>query len=363
MNSENKALCDLGTIQLMQNDCETIKEILLGVRHPVFSMAIIPYAALFCRSFQEYCNDTLIDEDTDQEIDDIRNSLKLYTRKYGKAKKEVSRADLEQDKEFREMLRFRILEKLNIHYNLGLYFDQNYNLVSNTQLIAYSLNIKNLGDKQSKEKAYQLGHNIGKIVGSVSTGLAQVLPPGGTTLESKEIQMYYCDIKTNINGFFLPEYEKDMSLVLLHMLCNMNFVKYMIGQILPHDNLWVFRLKYITMHNVWQGLTRLKAHVDNTESVDLVLSQKLSSVTEDLNRMFPSDFRNCMMHYDMKNAGEMQIKEEFFNLDKPLYGLVESCFDGLSFEVYAEKIDTYQNSVECFLKGMFDFSKLTFTEL
>lgn len=41
---------------------------------------------------------------------------------------------------FRDLLRFDFTKPMNVHYNLGIYFDENGNIIGDTQLINYYLN-------------------------------------------------------------------------------------------------------------------------------------------------------------------------------------------------------------------------------
>ena len=45
MDEKTNALCKALTFLLIQNDCETLKTLLLTIQDPVFSMGILPYLA------------------------------------------------------------------------------------------------------------------------------------------------------------------------------------------------------------------------------------------------------------------------------------------------------------------------------
>ena len=100
---------------LIRNDCETLKAIFHNKSDSIFTMCIIPYLALFCRSYQEFLKIDLLDPVIDSQIYDLRNSIKYYADRYGKSKQRFLKSDEMQNNEYRDLLRFRLLKKLNIH--------------------------------------------------------------------------------------------------------------------------------------------------------------------------------------------------------------------------------------------------------
>lgn len=45
-----------------------------------------------------------------------------------------------------------------------------------------------------------------------------------------------------------------------------------------------------------------------------------------------TEFRNCMMHYGLINKeNKFLIEEQKFNLNIPMMGLVESCFNNINY--------------------------------
>ena len=58
-----------------------------------------------------------------------------------------------------------------------------------------------------------------------------------------------------------------------------------------------------------------------------------------------------MMHYDLCQNGNEIINQEYYDLQKPFYGLVESCFDGISFFEYKEKLLLFTNDLEKLLRN------------
>ena len=58
------------------------------------------------------------------------------------------------------------------------------------------------------------------------------------------------------------------------------------------------------------------------------------------------------MHYGFTNHGISIIKAEFLGLDKALFGVVESCFDGMTYEQLSKKLDSAINQFSDLLSDM-----------
>lgn len=329
------------TLLLIRNDCETLKEIVLKFPNPIFSMTIIPYMALFCRSVQEYYGTELINKDVDSEIYDIRNSVKMYGERYGKSKKQFLASDERQDEEFKNLLRFDFTKNLNIHYNLGMYFTEEKKIIGNTQLIANTLSLNDLSGRERAQKAYNLGYHLASVIGSVSRGLSESISAPYIELQDNMPVFYYHDINTNRNKFFTPIFGKDINLFLLHILSNINFIKYVLEPLFPNKNVWLLRVKYIAVYHAYLGLGRLKAYIENNRADITGFADTIDSLLQSGDKIFVSSFRNCMMHYDLKNNGKFAISEANFDESKLFYGLIEECFHGESYVSYANSISEF----------------------
>lgn len=355
--------CKICTVLLIQNDCETLKKIILNVHDSIFCMEMIPYLALFCRSFQEYSNIDLINKDVDSEIYDIRNSIKIYGERYGKSKRQFLESDKKQDDEFRDKLRFGFTKNLNIHFNLGIYFNENKRIIGNTQLIANTLNMNGLSKRERQEKSFNLGSHLASIIGSVSNGLADSLPVPNIILQDNIPTFYYDDFNTNKNDFFSPNFSKDINLFMLHILSSINFVKYVLKPLLIEENLWIFRINYIVIYHAYLGIKKLKTHIENNCKNMIEVVSRLNSIIRYGETLFISKFRNCMMHYDLKNDGVFAITEANFDEKKLLYGLIEECFKGEIYKSYFDKITHMGEQIESFITQQFNFATVCLKEL
>lgn len=80
---------------------------------------------------------------------------------------------------------------------------------------------------------------------------------------------------------------------------------------------------------------------------------RLKEVIEKGDGLFSTNYRNCMMHYNLIQNGDSCIKQELFCMDEPFYGLIESCFNGKNQEDYYSELRAYMDVVECYLSEWF----------
>lgn len=339
-------ICEYCSAMLIYNDCETIKTLMQKVKAPVFSMEVLPFYALFCRAFQEYCGVDFMKGNISSEIYDIRNSIKVYSKRYGQVKKEFLNVDENQNNHFRQNLRFDFSKELNIHYNLGIYFDEGGNIVGNTQLIAEMLSVENVFDKSVGIRMFELSNAMSSIIMTISQKLNASISPLKIEIKDDVIKWRYMDINTNTELFFFKnEYEKDVNLYMLHIISNIGFVKYILSRKLTKSNLWFFRVQYIITYYSYMGMKKLCNHLEETRG-DSVFVLEMKNIINEGKDLFLSKFRNCMMHYGVENKSDMIIKEEYFDREKPLFGIIESCFKGMDFCRYQNKLLKIMDDIE-----------------
>lgn len=341
--------------QLIEEDGKTIAAyISKNNKNGVIILSLLPYLAVYCRSAQEFFCQKIIEEDLDKQINDLRNGLKIYANRYNVGKKATLDADIRQNQIFNDKLRFSIMKTWNIHYNLGVYFDAYGHIIGDTQLSDYFLNITPPHGQSMNKHAFEIGNMLGEKMGIIlrdMCGLSSLI----TNLSILDCPKYgYRDFNTNRkNDFFNNEIEKELNLIILHIVSTIGFVEHIVKPMLPNDNLWLFRIEYIVAHYAWSGLKRIKQHFDNntlnsfSKSPDIVLMVNKGAT------LFPSVFRNCMMHYDLSHKGIPAISNQHYNPAKQLYGLVESCFDGISYQELASELRNYMINLENCLLSWF----------
>ena len=341
------------SIRIIKEDVESIYSLIQTERNSIFSMEIIPYFALFIQSCQEYMGEDCLPDSISKELKDIRNYIKKYAEGFGKSKKRVISVDSEQDRDYKEQLKYDFLKKMNIHLNLGTYWTDNRHVVGNTQQLADFLSVESMFDNALREKLYQLSYHISSFVVSTRDGLADFLSYPIIERERQSISInYYCDINTNKeNVLFLKTQKKEISLFYLHLLCNMDFVKYILRPLFRDGNIWVFRVEYIVSYYTLRALERLKNYTENNNDITAD-TKAICDILKQGRLLFTTKLRNCMMHYNLENAGVISRE----NIDKPFYGIIENCFDGKSYQEYLIELHGLSDTLIDFLNDQFDFS-------
>lgn len=347
---------------LMWIDCATIEAISKEYREPIINLGMIPYFALACCSVSEYTGWSFEDIEgvSPEFLPSIRNNLKLWQDRYSRVAKGFLQTDDTQNGLFREQLRFEFTKSLNIHYNLGIFLDQNGNVVGNTQLSAHLFGFDDLSEEECARKSFEIGKLAGAIIKNTLAGIRSTFEEPVIALNEVFSEFFYCDLNTNTTNVFPEVYPKEISLFMLHLLSFAGFVDHVILSIVPYRNPWAMRVLYVTAHYCKQGLAHLKNSLKNNEpEIYQRIGGELERLTSEAAPPVSGSFRNCMMHYDLfdKKTGDFLIKQEYLDRNDPMYGLVPSCFDGESYESVMQKLRCYLSDVEGFLKSQFDFSK------
>lgn len=139
--------------ELIAQEGKTLTDLLLNVHNSAVNLSLIPFCALYCRSAKEFFGEENTESEIEKEVKDIRNGLKVFTGKYSKGKKMAFESDNQQNEIFRNKLLFSFIKNLNIHFNLGVYFNENGKVVFDTQLANFYLNIPKDMGKTQKEHA------------------------------------------------------------------------------------------------------------------------------------------------------------------------------------------------------------------
>lgn len=325
------------------------------LNNPIISLSLIPYIALYCRSAQEYLGEAILSDSVDSQINDLRNGLKLYSGKYNVGKTATLGVDESQNEYFRNKLRLSYMKKRNVHYNLGVFFDEKGHIIGNTQNIRFFLDLPNIDKKTEKEKCIELGRILGcKLMEIVNKYVDEdvVLEQTGVN-----IKIGYYDLNTNRKEtFFRKTRDKEINLIILHILSSIGFMEYVLGRTIPKDNLWLLRIKYVVLHYAWIGLKKMKQHFEQTDKGGI--EEYVAELIEEGKIFFSSKFRNCMMHYNLfdKN-GKSTILQEYYDEEIPLYGLVESCFEGKSWNTFFDDLDNYSKQIEDCLNTWFKINR------
>lgn len=343
--------------QMIFNDGRTVSSLILNMeKNAIISLLLLPYVGLYCREAQEYYNIKVLDEESDSQVIDLRNSIKVICSKYSKIENAFLESDSQQDEMFRDLLRFDFTKPMNVHYNLGIYFDENGNIIGDTQLISYYLNSVDIAADTLGLKAFEISKKLGRVMRII------MMHSGHRRYERKTVKyetvkIGYIDYNTNIENNLFKKNNKGINLIILHMLGMVGTNKYILRRVLYQNNVWMLRNEYIITHNIWTGLRTIYRHFQMEKSCGEIDSIKLGEIVNEGAKFFPSQFRNVMIHYDLTYKGNPCISEEEYKPDIPLYGLVETNFRGKSSKEYFHELRIYMERVEEYMRGWFSIDK------
>ncbi len=333
-------------------DCKTIKSLFYATKENyIAGIALIPYMSLFCWEaldfFKKIGIDFNVKENDTFTLTDVRLKLKIFENKYSKAKNMILNCDYLQDYIFKNKLKFDFMKAWNIHYNLGIMFNDKKEIVGNSQYGYYIFQdngllkrkieyIKSLIDtsniiyEYAPEDYLGYGKYIGEIIGSFLNYFEELNVPN-INIQTNNINtdMFYKDF--NSNKLYKSDDDKIMSLYLLHILTFINSTIRLLGECEKDDTGWWLRIYYIAYYYAIERLEDIKNHIKNNEIDNLNFKKLLTQIN--LNKSFMNtEFRNCMMHYGLINKeNKFLIEEQKFNLNIPMMGLVESCFNNINY--------------------------------
>lgn len=332
------------TMLTIKNDVTTLLTLAPYIRDPYISLGMLPLLAQFCVSIRDYYDSqnvpVILPSLSSFSFDDVRLKLKLFSDPYKKSINQISMADGMHDESFRSKLRFPFLSKLNMHYNLGIIADFDGNIIFNTQFLHYMFQDKKFSHAELRgENVKAFGFDIGTIIASVHQGLLDDLPSITPIICPTTFSFKYKDFNTNRTFNIFPQQEegKESSLFLLHLLCSLNFARYVLNKLLPPSNIWLLRAKYITLY---YAATSINLFAEKS-SIPTINELKNPNIKPLLN----STFRSCMMHYAFINKGEYAINDRYLNLNTPFWGLIESCFNEMSYEDLCASVDQEINFI------------------
>lgn len=344
--------------QLIYDDCNTIISLLPSIqKNLIAAIWFTPFLSLFCREALNYCDKYSISlpmpSSNSFSTDDIRLKLKLFEDTYSKARKIIMNCDYLQDYIFKHRLRFAMMKNWNIHYNLGVFLDETKNIVGNSQYGYYifqdnRLLKKKIEDVQKITNTNSVKYDIfpdeirtyaqycGEIVGTI----AKTFNDGSMLKreiksEDLHIILFYKDFNSNKHFSYMYSGDdgKSLFLYLLHILTIINSATKLFRRFEKDDYGWWLRFYYITYYYASRRMADIKNHFDNNKLVTGNLGSKLHEFLDIGGKGFlHSQFRNCMMHYDLYDKnGNFLISPEHFDPNIPLFGLVESCYAGTTY--------------------------------
>lgn len=358
-NSNPRGLGDYLSLLQLKFDCETVRSLTSVLQHDgITGFGIIPYITLTTFSALEFLEkDTSIGVPIPNaaRIKDIRFKLKMFEDGYSKSKRMLLNIDYLQDQSYKNRLRFGFMKGWNIHRNLGVYTDENHRIIGNTQYNYYLLQDnrflkKSLADvaaayavspdhfdlnEQVGIDCFNYAYSCGQIISSVCTGLKGLDVSVNIFSKSNTTNYCYADYNSNVVSTLFPTGEdgKGMVLYLLHVLSTMNFLLFVLNNYEKDDYGWWLKINYATYYYSAHKLQDLQQYLIQNKLMTPNLISYFDEIDIDNMPYLNSKFRNYVMHSKLIDKdGNMMIDSDKVDKTKPLFGLVETCFDGLSYQ-------------------------------
>ncbi len=347
-------------ITIIKRDFDLLRKLIPNISTKVQAQ-MTPYSALFCYEAMAYLkkfNPSIRVEQTSKySMKDIRQKAKFFDLSVNKLINSIDNIDTMQNEYFKNLMKFPLLGHWNLHANLGIYYDIDKHIIGNTHYAYYIFqDEKSISKSQAELHSLELekselqafGFDLGVIIGNISSALSEtsdfiesdVLPKGNDFLSQ--------DFNTNRCITFGNEKYKSVRLFLLHVLSSIGFIIYCLKDMVIRDNGLLLRLEYITYHYSLKRIDEILKYckANPREISDHNLIQMLEGIDcTNSNNLRKTDFRNCMMHFELKNKdGKPLISEEKFDLAIPFCGLVETQFN-LSYAEYQALLEAELNSI------------------
>lgn len=322
---------------------------------PEVQTQLIPYTALFCYEVIAYMKkkrqDINIEQTGSYSIKDIRQKAKFFDLSLNKLFQSVDNVDSLQNDYFISLMRYPKLGAWNIHDNLGIYFDDDKNIVSNTHYAFYVFQDEKAickphdtmcGHEVIGKEVQLFAYDMGRIIGSISSGLDCIRDFMIADFDSSKISLHSQDFNTNRCTTLGNEKYKTIRLFLLHVLSSIGLILFVLRKAIIRESGLLLRFEYITYHYALlrlDGLTKF-CNVSKDFFDDHKLVEMLNSIDyKNADGLRKTEFRNCMMHFGLTDKdGNSLIFDNEFNLAVPLCGLVESQFN-MTYDEYKIKLE------------------------
>lgn len=340
-------------ITIIKRDFDLLRKIVTDFR-PEIQMPLIPYVALLCYAAIEFLEQNGSDVETYQtskySIADVRQKAKFFDLSINKLLQSVVNIDKLQNDYYINLMRYPELGGWNAHTNIGIFYDEQKNVVGNTHYAYYVFQDEKMISKppatmnwreiQSAE-IQAFAYDLGRIINSISSAFSTVSDFVVADFIPENIVLYSQDFNTNRCGTKGNETYKVVRLFLLHVLSNIGLVLFILKKAIIRESGLLLRFEYITYHYVLTRFKGITAFCNNnrTKVGDPILLDLLNSIDySNSNGLRKAEFRNCMFHFGLHKDKKPLIEKDYIDFSIPFCGLIESQFD-MTYDEYKRKIE------------------------
>ena len=222
----------------------------------------------------------------------------------------------------------RLIDNIGITLYKGKIIDNTFlDEIDNKKIITTS---GKYDSSKTFEVAKEVGSLIIKILNQIDGKEQKVNLNIKEKIFNKDYNVYYQQ-----NDLFQCDLEVNCSLLLLNILCSLNYYKYLIREFNISNSL-KYRIAYIVFSRTFNNLSEI-AEINKLYSI--------LSVLKKYDYLNNREFRNKMFHYDIYN--EISIQE--FNKKDMYLGLINKIFK-ISEKDYIKDIDSYINDMSIIIE-------------
>lgn len=372
-NSFNPSI-KLAELLIIKRDFDLLVKLIPSLGSEI-NANIMPYCSLFCYEAITCFNKTIrrvdISKTSKYSVKEMRQKAKFFdyktTKKFFQS---IESTDKLQNDFFIDQMIFPQLGILNIHDNLGVFFNDDKKIVGNSHFAYYLFQDDKMISKPKdlakgcdliEEDIRSFGYDIGKILGAVSSSFSILNDIIKSDISADIVTVHSSDFNTNMCASLGVADTKIIHLFLLHVLTSVGFVLYILKRLVVEDTGLLLRIEYITYHYTIKRLNQTLEHCRNhcQLSDDTKLIDMLNSIDYiNTNRLRDKDFRSCMMHFGLTNKNMVPIlKDDKINFGVPFCGLVESVFN-MTYSEYKAKIETELTKIYDAINDYLNFESL-----
>lgn len=372
---------DLDKLSLsqIQDDVETVEKLVEFIANKpyasIFDLGFLPYLSLCvyesCSLVQKIYPDINVNYNVGFSLKDVRLKTKIFEDKLSQNMRFVKNIDYIQNEEYRNQIYSQADRDSYKYYNIGLNIINSNHIIGNTHLYYYYLQPTNLKKKdlsevmklyikgkidnsaQIKEKVYGFSYNCGQLIKKLVYKLSDFSTSSDLNLHDENFDLGYKDLNTNLNiNIFQSNNGKILTLYLLHILCMINYVIYMLNKILPDSQPLCLRIKYICCYYSIMRLEKIYKCMKTHNLMTDKMEYYFKNIDINDKTLFNKSFRSCMMHYGLKDdLGRAYMSANDINMSEPFFGLIEKYYNKDYYEL-SNSINNKLNKISSALEGL-----------